>query len=127
MWFNPAPPMTTQGRRVKIGGCTFGFVDSRGGWIGTSALDEYGNLKLREAFIPKRVNQNKVVELYSGNIREIIGGGWEDGARVFYRQVDPLPFTITRVIPEVIVGGITSLAGGSYNESDSGVGTIETS
>jgi hypothetical protein len=114
-WFNPPPPMTTQGRRVKIGGVTFGFVNSRGGWIGTSALDEYGNLKLREAFIPKRVNQNKVIELLNGNIREVLGGGWEDGARVFYRQCDPLPFTLVRVIPEVIVGGTTSLAGGSYN------------
>ena len=123
-WFNPAPPMTTQGRRVKIGRCTFGFVESRGGWIGVNSNDIYGNLKLREAFIPHRTNQNQVIPLYTGNLSEVIAGGFEDGARVFYRQYDPLPFTLTRLIPEVIVGGSTSLAGGSFIPSASGVGVI---
>ena len=124
MWFNPAPPMTSQGRRVKIGGCSFGFVDSRGGWIGVNVNDVYGNPKLREAFFPPRTNQNQVIQLYTGDLHEVIGGGWEEGARVFYRQVDPLPFTITRIIPEVTVGGATSLAGGSYIQSASGVGSV---
>ena len=124
MWFNPPPPMTTQGRQVKIGTVSFGFVDSRGGWIGVNVNDVYGNPALREAFIPKRVNQNQVIQLYTGNIPEALGGGWNTGARIFYRQVDPLPFTITRIMPEVIVGDVTALAGGSFIQSISGVGTI---
>ena len=124
MWFNPPPPMTTQGRQVKIGTVSFGFVDSRGGWIGVNVNDVYGNPALREAFIPKRVNQNQVIQLYTGNIPEALGGGWNTGARIFYRQVDPLPFTITRIMPEVIVGDVTALAGGSFIQSASGVGSI---
>jgi hypothetical protein len=124
MWFNPAPPMTTQGRRVKIGNVTFGFVDSRGGWLGVNVNDVYGNPELREGFFPPRTNQNQVIQLYTGDLHQVVSGGWEEGARIFYRQQDPLPFTITRIIPTVIVGGETSLAGGSYIQSLSGVGTI---
>lgn len=124
-WFNPPPPMTTQGRQVKIGGVTFTFVDSRGGWVGTALYDNYGKLKLQEAFFPIVTSVNGVLQLYSGDKRVSPKGGWEVAGRVFYRQYDPLPFTIVRIIPEVIVGGVTSLGGESKNESASGVGTIE--
>jgi hypothetical protein len=123
-WFNPPPPMTTQGRAVKIGGVTFSFVNSRGGWVGTSQYDSYGNLKLKESFFPVVTSPNGVLQLLTGDYRVSLKGGWENGARVFYRQYDPLPFTIVRIIPEVIVGGATSLGQKSTNQSASGVGTI---
>ena len=123
-WFNPPPPMTTQGRPVKIGGVTFSFVDSRGGWVGTSEYDSYGNVKLKESFFPIQTTPNGVQQLLTGDFRVALGGGWETGARVFFRQYDPLPFTIVRIIPEVIVGGVTCLAQKSTNPSASGVGTI---
>jgi hypothetical protein len=124
MWFNPPPAMTTQGRRVKVGRVTFGFANSRGGYLGVNVNDVYGKPELRESFIPKTKNANKVIQLFTGDKHEVLGLGWCEGARVFYRQQDPLPFTITKIIPTVIVGGETSLAGESYIESLSGVGTV---
>ena len=67
---------------------------------------------------------NGILQLLTGDHRVSLQGGWENGARVFYRQYDPLPFTIVRIIPEVIVGGATSLGQKSTNQSASGVGTI---
>lgn len=124
MWFNPPPPMTTQGRAVKIGGVTLSFVNSRGGWIGTSLYDSYGNIKLLETNFPVVNSPNGVLQLYSGDYRASLKGGWESGGRIFFRQYDSLPFTIVRIIPEVVVGGTTSLGQNSTTQSASGVGSI---
>jgi len=124
MWFNPPPPMTTQGRPVKIGGVTFSFVKSRGGWVGTSLYDAYGKEKLLETFFPVVNSPNGVLQLLTGDYRVSLKGGWETGGRVFFRQKDPLPFTIVKIIPAVVVGGVTSLGQKSTNNSASGVGII---
>lgn len=103
----PSPPSTTQGRKVKIGEVTIRFVDSRGGWLGPAEFDKYGNLALKERYIPSRQTVNSVIDLFTGDARFPLGGGYETGARVFYRQYDPLPFTIVSIIPEIVVGGAT--------------------
>lgn len=88
-----------QGRKIKIGEVTFRFVRSRGGWIGPDSSSLY------EAFAPSAVASGSVASLTTGDIPKVLGGGYEDGGRVFYRQPDPLPVTIGAIIPKVSVGG----------------------
>ena len=89
---------TIQGVPVKIANVTFRLLNSRGGWIGPNFDTLY------EGFIPERVRLGLAPELFSGDVRLGLGAGYEDGGRVCYRQVDPLPVTISAVIPEVRVG-----------------------
>ena len=95
---------TLQGKKIKIGNVTFRLEDTRGGWIGPNEDD------LHEAF-PDAITQKLLAkgittdEMFTGDIRIPLGAGYEDGGRIFYRQVDPLPVTINAVVPEVAPGG----------------------
>ena len=89
---------TIQGVPVKISNVTFRLLNTRGGWLGPT-FDE-----LYEAFIPTRPSLGHPAPLYSGDVREALGAGYEEGGRLCYRQYDPLPVTITAVIPEMRVG-----------------------
>ena len=89
---------TIQGVAIKISNVTFRVLNSRGGWIGPNFDTLY------EGFIPERVRLGLAPRLFSGDIRLGLGAGYEDGGRVCYRQYDPLPVTITAVIPEVRIG-----------------------
>ena len=104
----PPPIGSTQGRSVKISNCLFRFINSRGGKIGPSEFNQYGQSGLYEAFIPDRTSLGLCPPLISGDRRVPLGGGYRNGGRVFFRQSDPLPVTIIEVVPEVSVGGIIS-------------------
>ena len=88
---------TMQGRPVKISEVTFRLLNTRGGYIGPDSDHLY------EAFTPTRLSLGQAPELFSGDTTEPLGAGYEQGGRIFYRQVDPLPVTITAVIPKVMV------------------------
>lgn len=107
-FYEMQPPLATmQGRKMKIGAVIFNFLDSRGGWLGPSEFDTYGNLALKEGFIPDRTTLNGVLQLYQGFKRAPLGGSYGTGGHVFFRQYDPLPVTILSIIPEIAAGGIT--------------------
>lgn len=95
---------TMQGQRIKIGNVTFRLENTRGGWVGPNEDTLY------EAF-PGAINEKLLAmdhptdSMFTGDIRIPLGAGYEDGGRVFYRQVDPLPVTINAVVPEVAAGG----------------------
>jgi hypothetical protein len=114
---------TVQARRVKIGNVTFRVLNTAGGWIGPDENNIYEafpaliNEKLGAGAVyydsaavtyddPNVTYDGKVIErrLYSGDLRLNLGAGYEEGGRVFYRQIDPLPVTIAAVIPEINVG-----------------------
>jgi len=88
-----------QGKKVKIGNVTFRVLNTRGGYIGPDSDN------LHEAFIPNRERLGLAPSLYSGDVREPLGGEFGDGARVFYRQIDPLPVTITAIYSDIEAGG----------------------
>jgi len=88
---------TNQGKPTKISNVTVRLLNSRGGWLGP---DED---TLHEEFIPTRAGFGVPPDLVSGDFRMPLGAGFEDGGRIFIRQSDPLPITITAVIPEVTV------------------------
>jgi len=86
---------TTQGRKVKIGQVTFRFINSLGGWIGPDSDN------LKEAFLPSRASLGTPPALFTGDKKEILGASYSDGGRIFFQQKDPLPVTISAVIPDV--------------------------
>lgn len=88
---------STQGKPMKISNVTFRVIESRGGWIGPDSNN------LHEGFIPDRTALGTPPLLFTGDVREALGAGFEAGGRVFFRQYDPLPISITAVIPEVTV------------------------
>ncbi len=88
---------TAQGRKSKISQVTFRLINSRGGYIGP----DVDNLK--EAFNPTRLRLGDTPALYTGDVKESLGAGYGDGGRVFYRQTDPLPVTISAIIPTVTI------------------------
>ena len=113
------PNGTVQGSKIKVGNVMYRFVDSRGGWIGPNEDDIY------EAFTDLIVSQNAseltfipsdydwtiqsvtlpAPYMFTGDIRRSLGASYKRGGRSFFRQVDPLPVTITAVIPEISPGG----------------------
>lgn len=84
-----------KGRPVKVGAVTFEVLNSRGGFIGPDFDHLY------EAFIPVRSATDESPALVSGPQRFPLGGEFSDGGRVAFRQSDPLPITITAIVPEV--------------------------
>ena len=101
----PLPAGSTQARSVKIPACTFRLLRSRGGKIGPSELNQYGQSALYEAFIPDRTSFGLCPPLQSYDRRVPLGGGYKNGGRVFLRQSSPLPLTILEIVPDVSVAG----------------------
>ena len=102
---------TLQGSKVKLGNVTFRLLNTRGGWIGPTSS------KLYEAFSYadlERANQLEnettlgVTANFSGDIRQPLGGEYKNGGRLFLRQSDPLPITVSALIPEVDPSGKSS-------------------
>jgi hypothetical protein len=104
----PPPIGSTQGRSVKVAQALFRFVNSRCGKIGPSEFNQYGQSGLYEAFIPDRTSLGLCPPLTSGDRRVPLGGGYRNGGRVFFRQSDPLPVTITEIVGELSVSGVIS-------------------
>lgn len=98
---------TLQGRKVRIGGVTFRVSNTRGGYIGPDSSHLYDAFP---TLIASKISAAglAVDSLYTGDIRPLLGAGYENNGRVFYRQYDPLPVTIGAVIPEVEPGERTS-------------------
>jgi hypothetical protein len=83
---------TTQGTKKSIGEVVFQVINSRGGYIGPDSDN------LFEAFTPERLSLGDTPDLYTGLVREKLSSGVDDEAKVFYRQVDPLPITISSIV-----------------------------
>lgn len=105
---------TLQGRRVKVGNINIKFEQSRGGFIGPDEDTLY------QAFTSDRINQyegtvdthddtalSTETSLYTGTMRAPLGSGYKDGGRMYFRQDDPLPVTISSITPEIDIGDAT--------------------
>lgn len=103
----PLPNGSIQGGMVKIGEITFRLINTRSGYVGPNSSILY------EAFTYAELNkanfaQNRVAlgvtEAFTGDIRVPLGGSYEKGGHIFFRQSKPLPVTIAGLIPEVSLG-----------------------
>ena len=93
---------TSQGRRQRVAYVTPRFIKSLGGKIGQSSA----NLR--------SVNPNPTIPagstyapLFTGDIPKVsLPGDWTNNGRVFFRQTDPLPFTLSGLFPVIEQGNI---------------------
>jgi hypothetical protein len=96
---------TFQGRNVKISNVTYRLMNTRGGYIGPNKTKVY------EAFNDNNLSKAKEIKnpvgtspkLYNVDLRVPLGSGYRKGGRMYYKQEDPLPVTISAVIPEVTI------------------------
>lgn len=91
---------TIQGKQVQIPEVIFRFENSRGGWVGPDEdhLDE----------LIQRTDEplNSPTRLYTQEYTVALDAAYTSGARIIYKQVDPLPVKILALIPKGIsIGG----------------------
>jgi len=89
---------TLQGRRQKVRDLTIRLTDSRGGYSGP---DEDN---LIEAPWRQNEDYDQPIALLTDDKRMPMKQKWGRNARVFIRQLDPLPMAIGAIIPETNVG-----------------------
>ena len=93
---------TAQGRKVHIPNVVLRLLNTKGGYIGANEDSLYPmNLSSRADY--------NATSLFSGDHAVSLGVGYAEGGRFFFRQSDPLPVTITGLIPQVSVGGYTNV------------------
>ena len=94
--------LTSQGipnktKKNGISEVTFQVEESRGLFAGPDADN------LEEYIQRENEDYNEPTALKTGKIELAIQPSWTDSARIFARQIDPLPLTILAIIPEVEV------------------------
>lgn len=97
---------TLQGRRVTIPKLTIRFWNSRGGYFGTVRPGDDGISGL-DPIIQRDPTDDysKAIALKTQDYGPFSPpGGYSKDAHMIFRQVDPLPFTITAFIPQVVAG-----------------------
>lgn len=107
----PIQTGSMQGKYVKIGNVTFVLINTRGGYIGKNESNLYEAFTYAELDRANQILHETtlgVTDNFSGNIRVPLGVGYSKGGRIFYRQNDPLPVTISSIVPEVDGGGASS-------------------
>jgi len=92
---------TAQGRKVKISRVVLRVLNAAGGYLGLDSSNLF-------AITYDNLEGYTAGSLFSGDIKETAGVFYTEGGRLFFRQTSPLPVTITGVIPEVTVAGMTS-------------------
>jgi len=89
---------TIQGKQVRVPSVTIRMKDSRGLLAGPNE-DELTEMKQREF-----ETYGSPTALLTGDKDMEITPDWDGGGRVFIRQVNPLPLTITAIIPYLDIG-----------------------
>jgi len=89
---------TIQGKRKNIPAMTVRVDQARGLSMGP-AFDDLTSFKDRDL---NTIGQP--IELFTGDQRIIIGGGWTEGGQVCVQQDNPLPATVLGIIPEIQIG-----------------------
>ena len=101
---------TSQGRRSAISRATLRFWNSRGGYFRTTSQDVvpattgvvgFDELKERTP----GVDLSGPLPLQTRDYLVNLNGGYAFRTSIMFRQIDPLPFTLTAVIPQVAQGG----------------------
>lgn len=94
-----------ESKKVKIGNVTFRLIDTKGGNIGNDETSIYEAFTDRAFELSFGVTLDET-EMFTGDVRVPLGAGYNKG-RVFIRQSDPMPITVSAIIPEVTVGKTT--------------------
>lgn len=89
---------TVQGKRKNIAAMTARVTQTRGLEMGQTFddLTEFKDRDLDTIGLP--------IDLYTGDQRMILGGGWNVEGQMCLQQSNPLPATVLGVIPEITLG-----------------------
>ena len=99
----PLKDGSAQGRKMKVSQFVLGVYKSAGGWIGPTFDDLF---EIRDNFV---TDYGEAIDLYTGELKDSMGGGITDGARVCIRQIDPLPLSIRYIAGSITPGGMTGV------------------
>lgn len=97
------PRGTLQGRRVAIPRVTLRFWNSRGGYTGPEAPSD-DTVTTLDPITQRTIDDdfNVAIPLKTQDYQMVLQGGYDFGAHVFFRQVDPLPFCLLAFIPQIV-------------------------
>lgn len=104
-----------QGQRIKMPRAKVRCWNSRGGYISTTppasstglldtngqSFDALMDIMLRDP----ETNMDTPLPLVTGIVDAALPSGYQYGAAICLRGIDPLPFTLLDVIPTVVIGG----------------------
>lgn len=94
-----ADAQTWQGTMKNIPSVTLRFHNSRGGQVGPDSE----NLVAVKNQLPDFFGE--VPPLFSDDYEVVLMSEWNTKGSIFFRQDQPLPFTLLAIIPEVTIGG----------------------
>jgi hypothetical protein len=93
---------TIQGKKTKISQFTLKVVNTLGGWIG---LDFNTLFPLRSNSV---IDYENLIIPYTGDIKDVLSGGYADNSHICIRQYSPLPMQIVAIVPRLTIGGATA-------------------
>ncbi len=113
LYLDPPAPSTTQGKRKNLQAVTVRVENTRGISVGTNQPDAStqpnGQAPAWEGMYEmKQRNPTQApgtaIPLFTGDLRELVGGDWAKPGQVAIQQNYPLPCNALAVIPEFSVG-----------------------
>lgn len=87
---------TSQGKPKRIHDITVRFHETVGAEVGTSA-DDADRIFFRDSSMP----MDEAIPLFTGDKEIEFPGGYDDDARIFVRQTQPLPLTVLALYPRM--------------------------
>lgn len=90
------------GRKSRVSHVNVRFLNTRGGEMGADFDNLYDIEPELKKLLPFLDQPN---DLVSGDIKHTIASDWDNGGRVAFRQMKPLPVTILAFMPALTVGG----------------------
>ncbi len=113
LYLDAPSQQTMQGKRKNIQAVTSRVQNTRGLFIGSNQIDastQPNNVApaWTNMFEMKPRNTNNfpgtAVPLFSGDLRELIGGDWQKPGQIAWQVIDPLPCNLLALIPEFQTG-----------------------
>jgi hypothetical protein len=86
---------TSQGKIKSIPSVVLRLKDTRGLWVGPDA-DHLDELRIRD-----QTDEEDPIALYTGDFEIILNSGYDRHGQIYFKNEDPIPFTILAVIPEI--------------------------
>lgn len=95
---------TLSDKKMLVNEVTLHLQDTRGVFIGSKAPEDSDPLKgLVELKLRDQEGYNEATKLFNGKTMEKIEADWESNGRVFLRQVDPLPMSVSAIMPSGLI------------------------
>lgn len=88
--FESETDITAQGKKKRVKKATVRLVDSRAGWVGTSAA-------YMDRILYDETTMDTAPALFTGDMEQVLPGGYDEQALVRLEQRDPAPFNVSAI------------------------------